>query len=43
MSEWGCDEEERKMYRIMLETQNPAPDCGVVEDAGEVYYIVYAL
>ena len=43
MKEWDCDEEEKEAYRKMIDSKNPATDCGVVDRDGNTYYIMYAL
>lgn len=43
MDEWNGDEEERKEYKKMIETGNPATDWGVVKKDGKTYYIMYVL
>ena len=43
MKEWDCNEEEKEAYRKMIDSKNPATDCGVVDRDGNTYYIMYAL
>lgn len=37
------DEEFEEELRKMVETKEPAPDCGIVELSGKTYYIMYCL
>lgn len=39
MEEWNIDEEWKKEYRDMIETNIPIPDWGVVKKDGKTYYI----
>lgn len=41
MQEW--DIEDIEPYRNMIDSKNPLPDWGVVEDDDKVYYIQYVL
>ena len=43
MKEWDIEEEEIPMYRKMIEKKIPAMDWGIVEEDGEIYYIMYVL
>lgn len=43
MKEWDIREEDIKEYRKMITEKIPATDWGIVEDAGETYYIMYVL
>ena len=41
--EWQLDEEEREAIRNMIDTKEPAHDCGVVEIEGKTHFIQYVL
>lgn len=43
MESWGCDEEEIKAYRSMIDEKTPVRDWSIVEHNGKTYYIAYAL
>ena len=43
MDEWDIEEEEREVYRNMIETGEPITDWGVVKLEGKTYYIQYVL
>ena len=43
MEEWDIEEEEREVYRNMIETGEPITDWGVVKLEGKTYYIQYVL
>ena len=43
MDEWDIEEEEREVYRNMIETGEPITDWGVVKLEGKTYYIMYVL
>ena len=43
MDEWDIEEEEREVYRNMIETGIPVTDWGVVKLEGKTYYIQYVL
>lgn len=43
MKEWDCDEEEKEMYKRMIDSKIPAMDWGVVDLDGKTYYIMYVL
>lgn len=43
MDELDIEEEEREVYRNMIETGEPITDWGVVKLEGKTYYIQYVL
>ena len=41
LKEWDMDEDLESDIRKMVETKKPAPDWGVVEKDGNIYFIQY--
>ena len=43
LDEWDIEEDDKDEYRKMVTDKIPAADCGVVEQEGKTYYIMYVL
>lgn len=43
MEEWSIEDDQISSYRKMIEEKIPFADWGIVEDAGNTYYIMYVL